>query len=213
MKKAKLQLALDDVTLEAALALAESARPYVDILEVGTPLVIREGMHAVRALAEAFPEKEILADLKVMDAGEYEAGIAFEAGADYCTVLGCTDLITISGCLKAAQAYDRNVFVDMICVEDMAARVQQLEAIGVTHIAAHTGTDRQTAGGAPLEDLRILKAAAKRSVVSVAGGIAPDTVNAYLLAGADVVIVGGGICHAKDPAAAAKAIWEKLQED
>lgn len=114
MKKAKLQLALDDVTLEAALALAESARPYVDILEVGTPLVIREGMHAVRALAEAFPEKEILADLKVMDAGEYEAGIAFEAGADYCTVLGCTDLITISGCLKAAQAYGRNVLCSWI---------------------------------------------------------------------------------------------------
>ena len=151
MKKAKLQLALDDILLSDALRLIEKVRPYVDIIEVGTPLAIREGMHAVRALREAFPEKEILADLKIMDAGEYEAGIAFEAGADYCTVLGCTDLLTIEGCLKAAEKAGRRLFVDMITVEDMDARVRQLEAIGVTHIAAHTGTDRQAAGGTPLE--------------------------------------------------------------
>ena len=29
--------------------------------------------------------------------------------------------------------------------------------------------------------------------------------------GKRVVIVGGGICHADDPAAAARAIWDKLQ--
>ena len=211
MKKAKLQLALDDILLADALRLIEKVRPYVDIIEVGTPLAIREGMHAVRALREAFPEKEILADLKIMDAGEYEAGIAFEAGADYCTVLGCTDLLTIEGCLKAAEKAGRRLFVDMITVDDMDARVRQLEAIGVTHIAAHTGTDRQAAGGTPLEDLRILKAAAKKSVISVAGGIRPETVETYLAAGADVVIVGGGICHTDDPAAAARAIWDKLQ--
>ena len=48
-------------------------------------------------------------------------------------------------------------------------------------------------------------------MISVAGGIRPETVETYLAAGADVVIVGGGICHADDPAAAARAIWDKLQ--
>lgn len=124
MKKAKMQLALDELGLDAALALAEQVRSYVDIIEAGTPLLLREGMRAVQALRNAFPEKEILADVKIMDAGEYEASIAFEAGADYCTVLGCTDLITIGGCLQAAQKYDRHVFVDMICVDDLAGRVR-----------------------------------------------------------------------------------------
>jgi len=30
----------------------------------------------------------VLADLKIMDAGEHEANLAFEAGADIVTVLG-----------------------------------------------------------------------------------------------------------------------------
>ena len=36
-----------------------------------------------------------------MDAGEYEAEETFKAGADYCTVLGVTDTLTIEGCVKA----------------------------------------------------------------------------------------------------------------
>ena len=59
MKKAKMQLALDELGLDAALALAEQVRSYVDIIEAGTPLLLREGMRAVQALRNAFPEKEI----------------------------------------------------------------------------------------------------------------------------------------------------------
>ena len=40
-----------------------------------------------------------------MDAGEYEAEETFKAGADYCTVLGVTDTLTIEGCVKAAKEY------------------------------------------------------------------------------------------------------------
>ena len=190
MKKAKLQLALDDVLLEDALKLVQSVAGFVDVIEIGTPLIEREGMRAVRALRQSCPEKEILADTKIMDAGEYAAAIAFEAGADYCTVLGCTDLITIGGCLKAAERFGRKAVVDMICVDDIEARTRKLEAIGVSCIAAHTGLDRQTAGGTPLSDLRTLRAAARKSEIFVAGGIKPNTVESYLAAGADVIIVG-----------------------
>lgn len=124
MKKAKLQLALDDVLLEDALELVQSVAGFVDVIEIGTPLIEREGMRAVRALRQSCPDKEILADTKIMDAGEYAAAIAFEAGADYCTVLGCTDLITIGGCLKAAEKFGRKAVVDMICVDDIEARAQ-----------------------------------------------------------------------------------------
>ena len=84
----KLQLALDDITLAAALALVEDVRTYVDIIEVGTPFLYAEGLGAVRELRRRFPEKEILADMKIMDAGEHETRLALQAGADYVTVLG-----------------------------------------------------------------------------------------------------------------------------
>ena len=86
----KLQLALDDIPLAAVLALVEHVRAYIDIIEVGTPFLYAEGLAAVRELRRRFPEKEILADMKIMDAGEYETRQALAAGADYVTVLGVT---------------------------------------------------------------------------------------------------------------------------
>ena len=63
----KLQLALDDITLEDALSLVRTVRDYIDIIEIGTPFVIEYGMEAVRVMKKEFPEKEILADLKIME--------------------------------------------------------------------------------------------------------------------------------------------------
>ena len=68
----KLQIALDDVTLEGALELVKKVRDYIDIIEIGTPFVYEYGMQAVRTMKEHFPDKEILADMKIMDAGYYE---------------------------------------------------------------------------------------------------------------------------------------------
>ena len=93
----KLQLALDDITLDEAVVLLDKVHPYVDIIEVGSPFIIEEGMRPVRIFKEKYPDCEILADTKIMDAGEYEAEETFKAGADYCTVLGVTDTLTIEG--------------------------------------------------------------------------------------------------------------------
>ena len=40
----KLQRALDDVTLEEALALVDRVKKYIDIIEIGTPLVYEYGI-------------------------------------------------------------------------------------------------------------------------------------------------------------------------
>ena len=43
----KLQLALDDLTMEEAFDLVEKVRDSIDIIEIGTPFVYQEGMRAV----------------------------------------------------------------------------------------------------------------------------------------------------------------------
>ena len=78
----KLQLALDDLSLEQAIALAERVRDYIDIIEAGTPLIYGYGMEAVRALKARFPEKQVLADMKIMDSGAWETEEAMAAGAE-----------------------------------------------------------------------------------------------------------------------------------
>ena len=202
----KLQLALDDISLSAALVLVDQVREYIDIIEVGTPFLYEEGLAAVRELRKCFPEKEILADMKIMDAGEYETRQALKAGADYVTVLGVTDILTVKGCLAVAAEFGKTIVVDMICEPDLASRIKQLEAVGVRALAVHTGVDQQAAGRTPLDDLRVMKSASRSSRIFVAGGINATTLPDYARRGADVVIVGGGICHAEVPVAAARTI-------
>ena len=207
----KLQLALDDISLRDALVLVERVQEHIDIVEVGTPLIIEEGLAPVRELKARFPHLEVLADTKIMDAGEYETRSALEAGADYVTVLGVTDLTTVMGCLKSAKRYGRTVVVDMICVDDLRGRIEQLEGTGVSALAVHTGVDQQAMGRTPLDDLRLMKACSRNSNIFVAGGITLESLPRYIALGADVMIVGGGIRHSSDPVGQAAAFRKLLR--
>jgi len=48
-------------------------RAGVDWLEAGTPFILAEGLHGVRALRKEFPNTPVVADLKTMDGGYLEA--------------------------------------------------------------------------------------------------------------------------------------------
>lgn len=99
----ELQLALDLVDIPQGIALVKEVESYIDIVEIGTPIVINEGLHAVKAMKEAFPNLKVLADLKVMDAGGYEVLKASEAGADIVTILAVAEDATIKGAVEEAK--------------------------------------------------------------------------------------------------------------
>src|SRR5207248_6037437 len=83
-----LQLAIDTLTPREAVALVERVHPSIDLIEAGTPFIKRFGLDVLDLFRQAAPNKLIVADLKAMDAGAYEASLAFDAGADMMTVLG-----------------------------------------------------------------------------------------------------------------------------
>ncbi len=208
----KLQLALDEKRLVDALLFTEKVAEYVDIVEIGTPFVIDEGMRAVREFKKYFPEKEILADLKIMDGGFYESELAFDAGADYITVLGVTDILTAKGCIKAAEKYGKQIVVDMICVQDLPKRIHEMEAINAHVLAVHTGADQQAAGRKPIEDLKVMVEHAKTAKISVAGGISSKTIDLYVALKPDIVIVGSAIGSAANPVEEAKLIKQAIMK-
>ena len=207
----KLQLALDEHKLEDALNFAEQVADYVDIIEIGTPFVIDSGMEGVRRFKEKFSDKEILSDEKIMGGGYYEAQLGFEAGAEYVTVLGVSDLVTIQNCVKAAEDFNKQVVVDMICVENLPERIAELEEIGVHVLAVHTGADVQALGRTPLDDLKIMTQHAKKAKIAVAGGINSQTIQEYVGLNPDIVIVGSGITRSEDPVKEVKLIKEAMQ--
>ena len=201
----KLQVAMDLLTVEDALELAAKVAEYVDIIELGTPLIKAAGLSAVTAIKNAHPDKIVFADMKTMDAGELEADIAFKAGADLVSVLGSADDSTIAGAVKAARAHGKGIVVDLIGISNKVSRAKEARALGAKFVEFHAGLDEQSQPG---YDLKGLLAAGEEARVpfSVAGGVNLSTINAVQRAGAYVAVAGGSIYGAADPSLAAKEL-------
>jgi len=201
----KLQVAMDVITLDAALTLAAQVAPHVDIIELGTPLIKAEGLRAVTAIKKAHPDKLVFADLKTMDAGELEADIAFTAGADYVTVLGTAGDSTIVGAVKAATAHGKGIVVDLIGVADKVTRAREVTAMGAVFVEMHAGLDEQAEPGFTFQTL-LDDGEASKVPFSVAGGVNLTSIKGVQRAGATVAVAGGAIYGAADPAAAAEEL-------
>ncbi|WP_456381325.1 3-hexulose-6-phosphate synthase [Hydrogenimonas sp.] len=206
----KLQLAIDVLTSEEALVLAQKTKKYIDIIEIGTPLIKHEGVRLVSLMKALFPEKELLVDLKTMDVGEYEADFCFEAGADIVTVLGAADINTIKGAIRSAEKHNKKVLVDMINVRDKVALAKKVKKLGADYVGIHSGIDQQSVGESPLADLKKVSKKVKIPLV-VAGGIDLDTIDEIVKRKPAVIVVGGAITGAKNPKKAAKAIAKRIE--
>ncbi|MGE7716874.1 3-hexulose-6-phosphate synthase [Priestia megaterium] len=194
----ELQLALDLVNISEAKEVVQEVQEYIDIVEIGTPVIINEGLKAVKEIKEAFPSLKILADLKIMDAGAYEVMKASEAGASIITILGATDDSTIKGAVEEAKKQGTQILVDMINVKNLEQRAKEVDALGVDYICVHTGYDLQAEGETPFEQLQTIKRVVKHAKTAVAGGIKLNTLPEVVQSQPDLVIVGGGITSEKD---------------
>ena len=209
----KLQLALDLLDIHGAKRLLEKVADLIDIVEIGTPFIIREGVKAVTTIKEAYPGLEVLADLKIADAGEYEAKIGFEAGADIVTVLGFTHDTTIQKALNQARAYDRKVMVDLIAVDDVQKRAREVDTMGAHYVCVHTASDMQAQGVNSLLQLKLVHPMLKHAKMAVAGGVRPEILPQITAHRPEVVIVGKYITGHPDPRHAALEIRKWLGQE
>ena len=207
----ELQLAIDLLNKEEAAKLANKVKDYVDIVEIGTPIVINEGLPAVQHLNDNIDGVKVLADLKIMDAADYEVSQAVKFGADVVTILGVAEDASIKAAVDEAHKHGKQLLVDMIAVQDLEKRAKELDDLGADYIAVHTGYDLQAEGQSPLESLRKVKSVISNSKVAVAGGIKPDTIKDIVAENPDLIIVGGGIANADDPVEAAKQCRDAIE--
>lgn len=202
----KLQLALDTPDLTHELALAGKVAAYVDLIEAGTPLLIREGIRAVRELRRRHRGRPIVADIKVIDAGEPIAELAFAAGATVVTVLGNASDELIERVVHSAQRYDGQVMADSLAVPNIIERARRLRELGVNSLCVNRRGFKQTKGVNREERIGQIAALIGKIELPVflAGGIDAAELNLLRELPLAGVIVGAAIAEAASPVEAAK---------
>ena len=195
--KPVVQISLDVIELDEALATAEMAlRAGVDWLEAGTPLILAEGMRAVRALRERFPKTPIVADLKTMDGGWLEAEVMAKAGASHVVVMARAHEETIKEVVKAGKDLGVGVMGDNLGCPNMVAGARMLADLGCGYVVHHVGYDerRGIAGRGerapnPMDELKEVVAAVDVPVQAV-GGLTIEQAVQTPEYGAPLVVLG-----------------------
>ncbi len=195
--QATVQLSLDLTDLEEALRTAELAlRAGVDWLEVGTPLIIAEGMRGVRELRSRYPDVPIVADLKTMDGGGLETELMAKAGASMVVVMGQAHEETVELVVKAAKRCGVKVMGDNMAMPDPVLGAVRLAELGCHYIVHHVGFDMRTLQRkrglhppTPLDRLREIVNAVPVPVQAV-GGLTVEQAVRTPSYGAPLVVIG-----------------------
>ena len=210
-----LQIALDMPSMEKALKIAgEIAKLKRIWLEVGTPLVISEGMGPVKRLRKLFPKAIIVADIKIIDAGRLESSIAIEAGANLVTVAGSAGSETISEVIETCHRNSVKAAIDLGDAYNPIKAAEQAISLGIDMLIHHVGYDKQARGIRAVSNLNLIRRLsqiASEVPVAAAGGIRVEEVSGLLKAGVKVVIVGRFITETANPSQAARQFLKAME--
>lgn len=186
------QVSLDVTNVAEALDIAKGAvRAGIDWIEAGTPLILGEGVHAIRHLREAFPDKPIVADLKTMDGAGLEAEMMLKAGATHVVVMSQAHWASVKEMVKMAKSYNGHVMADVLNSPNKAEAAKAMQDLGVDWIILHTGFDERNhvSGSTPLTDLKAVLDAVSIPVQAV-GGLSIEQAIDCVKMGASSLVIG-----------------------
>ncbi|WP_424475297.1 3-hexulose-6-phosphate synthase [Oceanobacillus kimchii] len=205
----KLQLALDRLTRGESIRILESVKQHIDIIEIGTGVIKEYGVSIIKEIKELYPGKKILADMKICDAGKYEAKQAFTAGADIVTVMVFAANSTIKETLQVAKEMNGQIMIDLLEIQS-ADRVKELSSTGADLVGLHVGKDKQSEGVFHTDLFSLIEGIPVQ--VAVAGGINSKTLPDIKQHKPDIVIIGSAITGQENPELAANTI-RNIMED
>lgn len=212
LPKPRLQLALDSPDLPAAFRPLNQAIDQIDVIECGTILILAEGLRAVREIRALYPDKTVLADVRIVEAGSIIARKCFEAGADWVSVVAGASLTTVGQVVKVAQEFGGEVQIELGETYD-ADKAREWRRLGAQHVIVKRSRDKEAAGDlswGPDDVARVHELSAMGFTVTVTGGVTVKDLDTFAGAPVGVVIAGRAIAGAEDPLAAATQMQAKL---
>lgn len=214
MARPYLQVALDNTDLPSALESTRILADSVDVVECGTILCFGAGVpHAVRCLRSLCPEKIIVADLKVADAGSVLADMVFTAGADWMTVICSAPVATIEKANEIARRHDGEIQIELFgnwTFDD----AREWYKVGVKQAIYHRGRDAEAAGQSWSQaDIDRAKGLCDLGFeVSITGGLKASDVRYFKDLSVKSFIVGRALRDNPEPSAMAAAFKEEIAQ-
>ncbi len=208
-----LQVALDNQSMSSAYETTRLIADEVDIIEVGTILCVAEGVRAVRDLKALYPNKIVLADAKIADAGKILSRMCFEANADWVTVICCADINTTKGALDVAKEFNGDVQIELTGYWTWE-QAQEWREAGVQQVVYHRSRDAQAAGVAWGDaDISAIKRLSGMGFkVTVTGGLALEDLPLFQGIPIHVFIAGRSIRDAASPVEAARQFKRSIAQ-
>ncbi|MGI8433455.1 MAG: orotidine 5'-phosphate decarboxylase / HUMPS family protein [Nocardioidaceae bacterium] len=207
-----LQVALDRLPLERAVAIAEAVAARTDWIEVGTSMVKQFGQDGLREVVAAACGTPVLADLKTADDVRFEFEMALAAGAKSVTVLGLAPDISLDIAVEVTGEHDCELVVDLMgltqqSIQELAARLPQR-----IRLAPHVSKDTQGEGsGQRVQALLGPWSHGRR--LALAGGLTAQDLPTLSDQPELRVIVGSAVTKAGDPSAAVEELRRAAGKD
>ena len=208
------QISVDVATLEQGLGVAAAALAGgANIVEMGTPLVKNQGIsNVVPAFRRKFPEALLLADMKTMDGGGFEARAVYAGGGNIVDFLALAGVATAKAICavrdefrSAGPELPRLVFADiMVPHQGPAAQagevaLRMLEA-GVDAVGVHLQSDARRADLKLIESdylgdmaLAIFERVGNAAPVQVVGGLSVAQAKRLANAGLRAFVISGNL--------------------
>ncbi len=208
------QISVDTGTLPQGLAVASAALAAgVDLLEMGTPLLKCEGvLNVVPAFRKQYPAALLLADMKTMDGGAFEARSVYAGGGNIIDFLALAGVATArNACairdeFRAADpAIPRLAFADILVPHQGPAQqavdvARRMLDAGVDGIGVHLQLDARRADPALsqssyLADIAeaVHAAVGTDASVQVVGGLNLEQARGLARAGLRAFVISGNL--------------------
>ena len=202
----ELQVSFDSMDLDQAIKVASKVEDYADILEIGTLLIYKYGIVALEKFRKRFPDKELLADLKIIDKGTESVNLA--AQANWISVMSGTSKKAILNASKAAQKNSQKIVLDLIDSPAVGQSALEAESLGVDALLLHGSFDAED----PLEFLEnwdMIQGNTKLPIF-VSSIITKENIDTIINLHPHGLVIGKAITEAEDPKAEAKMFHELI---
>lgn len=195
----KLQISYNFPELDQAITVAQQTAEFADILGIGSLLIYKEGIKAVRMFKTTFPNKELFIEIKVSEKATDSITMFAQAGATYISVLAGALHGTIKKSVETAKLFDVKIALDLLDAHSAGQAARDAKTIGADLIVInripHLPGEEQTEVEAEWQGVR----ENTELPIFITGKIDKTNIQQFINLKPQGIIVGSAITNASSP--------------